>query len=461
MEISTENVQLWGGVVQLGIISLLLLGSNIIRTRVKGVRALLMPTAVLAGFILLLLRSTGLLNIDRELLETITYHGIALGFIAMSLRVKHKKEGEGHGGEGLLAVKNGAVIVSTYIVQALIGLIISIVLSLTFMPNMFRAAGVLLPMAYGQGPGQANNIGASYEIQGFVGGQSFGLALAAAGFLCACIMGVIYLNILKKKNKSSIENFKHQETELTTDVFQSKGEIPIAESVDKFSVQMGMVLALYAVTYFVMFLITSSVNNNAPNLASLINPLVMGFNFMFGAAFASITAFVLEKLRNKKLMRHQYQNNFLLNRISGYAFDLMIIAGIGSIDIGKLSGLWVPFVLMSLLGGLGTLFYIHWIAKFLYKGYVEQGFIAMFGMLTGTISSGILLVREIDPLYESPAANNLLTGTGTGLFLALPILVVVGLAPQSPIMPILILPIASVYLAVMLFIIFKLGKKKK
>ncbi len=458
MEISAENAQLWGSVVQLGVISLLLLGANIIRTKIKRVRELLMPTAVLAGFILLLLRSTNLLNISSELLETITYHGIAIGFISMSLRVKHKKEE--HAGEGLLAVKNGAVIVSSYIVQALIGLIVSIGLSFTFMPNMFRAAGVLLPMAYGQGPGQANNIGASYEMQGFAGGQSFGLALAAAGFLCACVMGVIYLNILKKKNKSSVEQFKHEETELSTDTFQSKGEIPIAESVDKFSVQMGMVLALYAVTYFVMYLITSSVNNYAPSLASLVNPLVMGFNFMFGSAFASITALVLAKLRKKNLVRHQYQNNFLLNRISGYAFDLMIIAGIGSIDIGELQGLWIPFVLMSLLGGLGTLFYLHWVAKFLYKDYVEQGFVAMFGMLTGTISSGILLLREIDPLYESPAANNLLTGTGTAIFLALPILVVVGIAPQSPIMPILIIPIASVYLAVMLFIIFKLGKKK-
>ncbi len=458
MDISVQNAELWSVAVQLGIISILLLGANIIRTRIKAVRSLLMPTAVLAGFILLLLRSTGILRIDAILLETITYHGIAIGFIAMSLRVKHKKDVQE--GEGLLALKNGAVIVSTYIVQALIGLTLSIGLSFTFMPNLFRASGVLLPMAYGQGPGQANNIGASYESFGFVGGRSFGLALAAAGFLCAYIMGVIYLNILKKKNTAAIQDFKHEETELTTDTFQSKGEIPIAESVDKFSVQMGMVLSLYAVTYLAMYVITTNIDAYAPSLSSLVNPLVMGFNFMFGSAFASITAAVLAKLKKKNLVKHQYQNNFLLNRISGYAFDLMIIAGIGSINIGDLEGLWIPFILMSLLGGFGTLFYCHWVAKFLYKGYIEQGFVSMFGMLTGTISSGILLLREIDPLYESPAANNLLTGTGTAIFLALPILVVVGIAPRSPMMPIIIVPIAAAYLAVMLFIIFKLGKKK-
>ncbi len=31
----------------------------------------------------------------------------------------------------------------------------------------------------------------------------------------------------------------------------------------------------------------------------------------------------------------------------------------------------------------------------------------MFGMLTGTASRGMILLREIDPNYETPAANNL------------------------------------------------------
>ncbi len=458
MEITAQNMELWGGVVQFGILSILLLGANILRTKIKAVRSLLMPTAVLAGFLLLLLRSTGLLSIDIAFLEIITYHGIAIGFIAMSLRVKQNNDFQSE--EKFLPLKNGAVLVSAYLVQALIGLVISIILSLTFMPNLFRASGILLPMAYGQGPGQANNIGATYESFGFVGGRSFGLALAAVGFLCACIVGVCYLNILKKKNKASFELFKHEETEISADIFHTKEEIPIAESVDKFSVQMGLVLSLYAFTYLVMYLITTNIDTYAPSLSSLVNPLLLGWNFMVGAAFASITKFIFIKLRKKNIMKHQYQNNYLLNRISGYAFDLMIIAGIGSIDIGKLAGLWVPFILMSIAGGVGTLFFLRWIAKHLYKGYEEQGFVSMFGMLTGTISSGVLLLREIDPMYKTPATNNLLTGTGTAIFLALPILALVGLAPRSPVMPILIIPIASVYLAVMLFIIFKVGKKK-
>ena len=47
----------------------------------------------------------------------------------------------------------------------------------------------------------------------------------------------------------------------------------------------------------------------------------------------------------------------------------------------------------------------------LYLGYTEEGFFSMYGMLTGTLSSGVLLLREIDPDMKTPAANNLITGS--------------------------------------------------
>ncbi len=41
---------------------------------------------------------------------------------------------------------------------------------------------------------------------------------------------------------------------------------------------------------------------------------------------------------------------------------------------------------------------------------VLGGFLSMYGMMTGTISSGVLLLRELDPQLETPAANNLVIG---------------------------------------------------
>ncbi len=74
-------------------------------------------------------------------------------------------------------------------------------------------------------------------------------------------------------------------------------------------------------------------------------------------------------LRRRKIMNRQYTNNYLLNRISGSAFDIMVFASICAIDISDLAGLWIPFLLMSTLGGFVTLFYIRRMAKVLYPDY--------------------------------------------------------------------------------------------
>lgn len=84
----------------------------------------------------------------------------------------------------------------------------------------------------------------------------------------------------------------------------------------------------------------------------------------------------------------------------------------------------------------------------------------MFGMLTGTISSGILLVREIDTSFETPAANNLVTGTSTAVIFGIPIMVLVGLAPKSTAMTFIFLGICLVYYACLMAIIFSKTNRK-
>ena len=148
MNYSDLNTDLWRPIIVIGIISALTLLANILRSKVSFIKKTYVPTAVLAGFILLILRSLGIVNIRQEFLELITYHGIAIGFIAMSLRVKTQKNNEGY----KVALKSGALIVSTYLIQVLIGLVIALVLTFTFMPDFFPASGILLAMGFGQGP---------------------------------------------------------------------------------------------------------------------------------------------------------------------------------------------------------------------------------------------------------------------------------------------------------------------
>ena len=459
MDYSAANHELWNVMIQLGLISGVVLVAGFLRSRVKFVQKSMMPIAVLGGFLLLGLKYTGLVPIDTGLMEMLVYHAIGLGFIAMSLRVNHDKSGKAdHTG-----FKSGAIIVSTYLVQGAAGLIVTILLAWTFMPNLFKAAGLLLPLGYGQGPGQANNIGSTYESLGFTGGHSFGLAIAATGYLVACIVGVIILNVLAKKGRVVPGTARVKEQQPGVDFFQDDNELPVSDSIDKLSVQISMVLLVYLVTFLASWGLTSLFSAISEGVAKTVNSLIWGFNFVIGSALAMLLRTILEAGKKKGAFKRQYQNNYLLNRISGFFFDVMIVAGIAAINFEDLSGLWVPFLLLAVVGGIVTWFHLSYVCKAVYKDYYYEGLISMYGMMTGTISSGVLLLREIDPNFRTPAANNLVTGSTFAIVLGAPVLVLVGLAPKSDILCYVTLGLATLYLAVLIFIIrFKRkGKKEK
>lgn len=55
--------------------------------------------------------------------------------------------------------------------------------------------------------------------------------------------------------------------------------------------------------------------------------------------------------------------------------------------------------------------------------------LALFGNLTGTISTGMALLREVDPGLESGASDNLVFGSGVAIFVGIPMLLVLSLPP--------------------------------
>lgn len=455
MDYSAANHALWNIIIQFGLIAGAVLFANFLRQKVPFIRKSLMPIAVLAGFLLLALKYTGLISIDGALFEMLVYHGIALGFIAMSLRVPVR---EAAGGD-LTGLKSGAVIVSTYLIQGVFGLMITLLLSYTLMPGMFKAAGLLLPMGYGQGPGQANNVGSSYEALGFAGGRSFGLSIAAAGYLVACVVGVVILNLLARKNK--IPSARQTAPEhFPPDYFQSVDEIPISDSIDKLSVQICMVLLVYLATYLAARGLTAGIAALSPGLAGTVNTLIWGFNFIIGSALAILLRVLLENGKKRGLIRRQYQNNYLLNRISGFFFDIMIVAGIASINLEDIRGLWLPFLLLTAGGAVVTWLHLRFVCKKVYPDYYYEGLISMYGMLTGTISSGVLLLREIDPNLETPAANNLVVGSSFGIILGAPVLILVGLAPKSDLLCWVTLGLAALYMGLLVLLITKLHKRR-
>ena len=86
----------------------------------------------------------------QTFLEEITYHCLALGFIASTLSNPNEKLTKKRAGE---IFDTGVTTVSGYLVQGVLGLLVSIIAAL-IVKDFFAASGALLPFGYGQGTGQ-------------------------------------------------------------------------------------------------------------------------------------------------------------------------------------------------------------------------------------------------------------------------------------------------------------------
>lgn len=375
---------------------LAMLAANALKQLIPLLRRSLVPTSVLGGLLLLGISAifqciTGQVMFHTAFfggngianLEILTYHCLALGFIATGLKHSDRKLTPLRRWE---IFNTGVTTVSTYLIQGIVGMIITIIAAMV-VTDFFPAAGILLPFGYGQGTGQALNYGGIFEADfGFEGGRSFGLTIAALGFLSASIGGVIHLNILKVRGR--VIGDGEEGAGIMNESIEDENEIPMGGSMDKMTVQITLIAVAYLMTNFLMW----SLGKILPGMISVI----YGFNFLLGVLSATLVKVVLQTMKKSGLVKRQYTNNFLLTRMGNFFFDIMVVAGIAAIRLDVLESYWGIMLILGLAGAFITYCYLRFVCKTLFPRYREEQFLAMYGMLTGTASTGVILVPHQD-----------------------------------------------------------------
>ena len=428
----------WGNMLQFLIILTLLGIATVIKLNIKFLQKHLIPVSMIAGFLglgLSVLCEFGFEYeiFDRAFLEKLVYHLMGVGFIALALKERKKKRSR--------AIANtGFAIINTYALQAIVGLAVSLILVYTVLPNLFPASGMILPLGFAQGPGQANNIGHTWEIMQELGNNAFkdggniGLTIATFGFLWAFIGGIPLLNILVKKREHKKNDFDGRSDEITSleseDEVQHTITLPKTLFVDDFTIQLMLIGLVYLVTYGFLNLADWAL---APlgSFATTLSDLFWGFNFLFGTVFALLARKILNKLKEKKVFKVNYADNFLLQKISSLSFDIMITAGIAAISIVAFRDNWLFIMILTTVGGLFTMWYTVFIVKRLYKTDLLEHIAGLYGMWTGTITTGIALLREVDPKSKTSVPEHLVLGSGFAVVFAIPLMLILNVPIQA------------------------------
>lgn len=382
-----------------GFLSLMLLFGLLLRAFVPFFQKYLFPASLIGGMAGLALINTGFLPMDTELVKAFAYHFFNISFISVGLTPPDPDAATGKTGRTLtkgsvwMALVQGA----TFPMQAVIGTLIVFLFAAGGLP-LFETFGFLLPLGFNEGPGQALSFGRVWETAGFADAATIGLTFAALGYFFSFFVGVPMANRGLKKKTSAREKLPE---------FFSRGILPKNQTppsaggmtthsanLDSLAFQFAQVGVVYLVTYLFLVFSTRILPADAAGM-------LWGFFFLFGLVFAVILRSLAARTPFFRLMNAPFQR-----RITGFSVDYLIVATGCAIELIVLQKYMMPVAMTALAGGVLTTLLVWMLGRRL-SGYSLERAVAIYGVVTGTVSCGLMLLRIVDPEFKTPVAREL------------------------------------------------------
>lgn len=455
----------WTFFIDIGIISLGLLVATWLRSKVKFFQKFLIPNAIIAGFILLPFYNFvfPLLGISSHGLGELAYHMLSISFISITLRTnkwKNRKRGKN-------IYATSVVIISQMILQVIAGVIVTMIFIYTIRPELFHSFGYLLPLGFAQGPGQAYAIGESWKVFGIEDAGSIGLTFAAIGFIFCSIGGIYLINYgVKRKwiTQEQLDELKKDRSR--TGIYKDESKKPVgaylstqSEAIDSMTLHIALVLFTYLFTFLLLKLIGFLLSFAGPLGVELAQNF-WGISFVF----AALSGIIVKNLL--KLFKLQFiVDNHSMHRISGVSIDLMVASAIAAISLIIVMNYWFPILMAVIFGGALTIITIPWMCSRMFTDYPFIRMILLFGVSTGTLSTGLSLLRVVDPDFETPVAEDYSYAAGLTFFMFIPFILTINLPSKTfqtgdPKWMLMSLAVLGLYVIFMLISIFFISGKK-
>ncbi len=413
----TMEVSFGAVALDMAVIGILLLVATLIRRYVPIVQRSLVPNNIVAGVLALVLGAvtTGIVSTDR--MGIYVYHLLGLTFIAVAMSKPRSTS-------GMSPMHTGMMFIATYLVQGILGMFITLGLIFTIMPDLFPGFGMLMPLAFGMGPGIAYSVASNWEPAGFVDGGVAGLSIAAAGFAFAYIHGIYWMRKGIRDGLSSlIDKDAPLPKEMLTGLLPEENR-PIAghqttasEAIESLTMHWSLIGMVYGLTWLIL-------SGVAEAMASLGAGSELNTLWSFHFIFCSVLGIFTRRLVDHFDMGHHIDEG-LMSRTGNLFVDVMITASLAGISVAVVGMYWIPIVLCSLSAGIATYLFIRHVSRFVFKDWVFERTISAYAVMTGTIQSGLVLLRVLDPKYDSPVSIDLVYASGFALVFGFPLLFLV------------------------------------
>lgn len=268
------------------------------------------------------------------------------------------------------------------------------------LPDMF--AGIM-PVGFEGGHGTAGGMGPVFDELGFPEMKDFALASATGGIMGAIIVGMGLVNWAVRKGYVEKKASPRFDAEDLTGIIPD-GQRPIA---GKLTVSSDVIesltlhLVFVGIAILLGWLMKQGLLLIAGNLPGKSADIFKSFPLF---PLCMLGGVIVQWLADR-FDPHGHMDHGLMLRIQNCALDFLVVAAIATIRLDIVAKGWIPLVILIAAGIGWNVLCLTLLARRAFKdAWFERG-IAEMGQSMGVTATGLLLLRVVDPDYETEAAE--------------------------------------------------------
>lgn len=395
------------------VLGLFLLIGKWLRVQFKWLRDLYLPSSIIAGFVALLVGpevlgqlmqndtflSNGLIP-ENVLAVWDTLPGLFINIIFAALFlgkvVPNLKE--------IWLIAGPQVVMGQTVSwgQYVLGLLLAIFVLVPVF-DLSPLSGALIEISFVGGHGTAAGLSSTFEELGFAEGADLAVGLATIGIVSGVIIGIILINWGARTNRAK---FVGKRNELTENEKAKLGEFDDRETPKKTRHTSSL-----EPLAFHLAIVGAAIGLGALLLEGLILLEAWTWGAWTGThLFPYVPLFPLAMMGGmviqivfSRIGIDHYIDRELINRISGFALDVLIVSALGTLALSIIGDNIVPFLLIAAVAIVWNVFAFLVIApRMIPQFWFERG-IGDMGQAMGMTATGLLLMKIADPYTESPA----------------------------------------------------------
>lgn len=372
-----------------------LLAGFVIREFIKPLQHYYIPASIIGGLLALILgpQVLGLIEIP-ESFSSMAGVMITLVLTCSVIGVDMDKSKVG------TYITHLCIMVSVYGMQLCIGGGLGSILK-NIWPDLPFGWGTEAVFSFWGGHGTAASAGAAWEEYGIIGNTSIGMIMSTLGVLACFIFGMIMINwgVRKGYATQATNDYKANPT-FFGGLLPADKQTPIgvakvpSSGIDNLSFQLAIVLACMLLGNKGMGLVKSVLPVLKP-LPSLMNGILGGM-------------VVWNIIKRTKL--RGFVDRKTINSISGLGLEITIVSAMATIDLKMVSALFIPILVISAVIVALTAIWTLSLCKMWHRSNWFEKCCGSFGAATGSVPTGLALIRCVDPEGKTDAADTLAVG---------------------------------------------------